>query len=288
MVMKSPYKFGAAITIGGAIGFLSNLLMLPEISHYEINSKKLPESFDGIKIIHLSDLHNEVFGENNRGLIRRIYDENPDIVVITGDMVSHTNANVSEYIELCRNLAKKYPVYYVNGNHEKSDLAPGVFDFLNNELESAGLICLDNRKTEFKINGDAITMCGLCYSAEYYKGVREYAKVYKPFTPGAMRKHLGRLPENRLVLLLAHNPLDFDVYAYWGADITFSGHVHGGFIRLPFVKGILSPERGLLPKYKEGVYTVKGKKLVVSRGLGSVRIFNRPEIVTVTLHRKDG
>lgn len=88
-------------------------------------------------------------------------------------------------------------------------------------------------------------------------------------------------------VLLAHNPLCFDSYAKWGADLTLCGHVHGGMIRLPFAGGLLSPEREFFPKYSAGIYEHSGKKMIVSRGLGSgtfgIRILNRPEIVVITL-----
>lgn len=92
-------------------------------------------------------------------------------------------------------------------------------------------------------------------------------------------------------ILLAHNPNYFPVYARWGADLTFSGHIHGGMIRLPFVGGLLSPETLLFPKYDGGSYQIEDKTMILSRGLGrgsmGLRLFNSPEIVTVTLARKE-
>ena len=92
-------------------------------------------------------------------------------------------------------------------------------------------------------------------------------------------------------ILLAHNPNYFPVYARWGADLTFSGHIHGGMIRLPLVGGLLSPETLLFPKYDGGSYQIDDKTMILSRGLGrgsmGLRLFNPPEIVTVILAGKE-
>ena len=85
--------------------------------------------------------------------------------------------------------------------------------------------------------------------------------------------------------MLAHHPAYFDAYASWGADLTLSGHLHGGMIRLPFVGGLVSPQMRLFPKYDKGLYTKKGKKLIVSAGLANhtvnIRINNPPELVVI-------
>ena len=79
-------------------------------------------------------------------------------------------------------------------------------------------------------------------------------------------------------MLLAHNPLFAEAYSQWGADMTFSGHVHGGAVRI-FGKGVLSPERKFFPKYTKGVYTVGNMKLLVTSGIGKLRLFNPAEMV---------
>ena len=103
-----------------------------------------------------------------------------------------------------------------------------------------------------------------------------------------MINYLGVKQPDEYTVLLAHNPLDFDVHAEWGADLSLGGHVHGGLVRLPFVQGIFSPERRLMPKYKEGVYRVGDSFLIASRGLGRFRVHNPPEIVSVTLRTDCG
>lgn len=275
-----------AFFLGAAVPSVYREMSVPEVSHYKISSPFLPESFDGLKIIHLSDLHNKVFGKNNGPLIKLIAAENPDLIFMTGDMVSHKAPDTDKFLELVRRLAKMCPVYYVNGNHELSDLDEDKFSYIAEELASYGAVCLDNDSTDIFRGNEHIHLCGLCYTAEYYRGVREYKRGWKEFMLTDMIDYLGIKQPDEYTILLAHNPLDFDVHAEWGADLSFGGHVHGGFIRLPLVRGIVSPERKLMPKYKEGVYKVGNSFLVASRGLGRIRIHNPPEVVSLTLYRE--
>lgn len=260
----------------------------PNISHYSICSDLLPDTFDGFRIIHLSDLHNKVFDNNNARLIAMIEAEEPDIIIMTGDMISHSAPNTEQFLTLVKNLRKLCPVYYVNGNHELSDLDDDEFERVQNVLAEYGAVCLDNTSTELYRGDEYIRLCGLCYTAEYYRGVREYKRGWKAFMLTDMIDYIGIRQPDEFTMLLAHNPLDFEVHAEWGADVSFGGHIHGGFVRLPIVKGLVSPERKLFPKYKEGVYKIGDSSLVVSRGLGNIRINNPPEIVSVTLNCNKG
>ncbi len=271
------------IATGAALPEILNQMSELEVTRHDIELKKLPKGFDGLKIVQLSDLHNKVYGNYNIVLYEKIAAENPDIVIMTGDMVSHGTPEIPSFLSLVQLLGSRFPLYYVNGNHELSDMDEKTFRYVSETMEKAGAVCLDNDFVNVKRGGGSIHMCGLCYPAEYYRGVKKHKRSWKAFKLDDMINYMDVKPDD-FTVLLAHNPLDFDVYAKWGADISFGGHIHGGFIRLPFVKGIISPELKLLPKYKEGVYNSGDSVLVVSRGLGRIRIFNRPEIVSVTLH----
>ncbi len=261
-------------------------MSVPNKSYYSIDSQLLPKSFDGFKIVHLSDLHNKVFGENNAPLLRLIEPEQPDIIIMTGDMISHNAPNTEQFLNLVKNMRQLCPVYYVNGNHELSDIDSEEFKRVAEKMAEYGAVCLDNTSAEIHRGNEHIRICGLCYTAEYYRGVREYKRNWKAFMLTDMIDYMGVKQPDEYTILLAHNPLDFDVHAEWGADLSFGGHVHGGLIRLPIVKGVFSPERRFFPKYKEGVYQVGSSYLVASRGLGKIRINNPPEVVVVTLNKK--
>lgn len=272
-----------AFLVGGTLPYLYRGMSLPEVSQYSIASPLLPEEFHGMRIIHLSDLHNKVFGKNNLPLLKLIAGEKPDMVVMTGDMISHHAPHIEEFIQLVGKLCSLCPVYYVNGNHELSDLDDDTFDYVESSLAFLGAVCLDNSFVDIVRGKSAIRICGLCYTAEYYRGVREYKRGWKAFTLSDMTDYLGIKDPELYTILLAHNPLDFDVHAEWGAELSFGGHVHGGLVRLPLINGILSPERRLMPKYKEGVYRVGNSFLIASRGLGRFRVHNPPEVVSVKL-----
>ncbi len=266
--------------------FIENHLL--QVSEYRIVSQKVPASFDGFKIMQLSDLHSKSFGSSNARLIRKINAANPDLIVMTGDMVTRSDSNHDVFFHLAQTLGKKYPCYYVIGNHEQN-MEPDELQAFLSRLAEFGIRVLDNEKAELHRGNQTVNLYGMWFSLNYYKEAK-HTHQHKNFDSGAMQKSMGNCDPARYGILLTHNPLCFDTYADWGADLTLCGHVHGGMIRLPFLGGLLSPEREFFPKYSGGVYEQGDKKLIVSRGLGSgvfgARIFNCPEVVTAVLCRK--
>ncbi len=231
-----------------------------------------------IRVVHISDLHKRVFGRNNNRLCERVRRENPDIIMITGDLVTRNmeDFRITEITlgELCR-IA---PVLMIEGNHEQS-LPPEKKRDYYGVIRRTGAVLLKNTRADISVGSREISLYGLCEPYTAYKkngGYRDLDNV----TADDMNRYLGRCPDNgREIWLMAHNPLHGRAYAQWGADYTFSGHVHGGAIRI-FGHGILSPERRFFPKFSKGVYTIGKMKLLVSAGLGKLRVFNPPEIVT--------
>lgn len=272
---------GAAL--GGFLPEIRRSMSRLEVTHYDIFPERLPKEFDGLKIVQLSDLHNKKYGSGDSILYNKIAACDPDLVFMTGDMISHGAENREDFVRLVQKLCLNYPVYYVNGNHEYSDMPPELFEQTAEEFAKAGAKCLDNSCVVLRRGNARLRLYGLSYHAKYYRGVRQYKLNWARFRIRDMRRCCGAKPKD-FTILLAHNPLDFDVHAEWGADLSFGGHIHGGVIRLPLVGGIISPELKLFPKYKEGVYSTGTSLLVVSRGLGRIRIFNPPELVSVTLH----
>lgn len=262
--------------------YYSNII---EVSHYEVKSKKLPSSFHNLKILQLSDLHGKNFGHNNKYLIKKIRNENPDIIVMTGDMINNRNKNYMNFFKLSSEISKTYDTYYIFGNHEE-DLNDDIKKSLKNRVENLNIKTLYNNKISIVRNNENINLYGLCFNMKYYKKPH---KISEDFNIIENEKLLGKLDENSYNILLAHNPLYFDVYSKWGADLILSGHIHGGIIRLPFIGGLLSPERKFFPKYYAGRYTLNHSELIVNRGLGNtkvkLRIFNKPEISVITLKK---
>lgn len=265
----------------------SNMLVVTNI---EISDKKIPKNFDDYKIIHLSDLHSKSFGIENTKLVNEIENINPDLVVMTGDMVNCNDTNFDNFFNLVKAITKKYKVYYIVGNHEqnmKKENQEVIFDF----LKANGVEILDNEKVVLEKSGDSINLYGTWCNLRYYSAIDSEEKY--EFTEEVMNKIMeeNKTEESKYNILLAHNPNFIDAYAKWGADLTLTGHIHGGMVRLPILGGVFSPDSVWFPKYSSGLYEVEGKKLIVSRGLGrgvrGFRFFNRPEINLITLKSEE-
>lgn len=252
-----------------------------QTTRFEVSSDKVPASFDGYKILQLSDLHSKEFGQNNEKLLERIDASNPDIIVLTGDFVTANETDFTVFFELVDKISPKYEVYYITGNHEQAMSGSSkkeIFSYLSEK----GVKFLNNEHIEIGQGEEKINLYGLCYESAYYSGRRD--NIY---TQEMMAKSLGEADLSKFNLLLTHSPTNFEVYKTWGADLILSGHVHGGMIRVPFVGAIFSPDEGFMPKYSAGRYQMDDSVLVVSRGLGrgsrGFRLFNRPNLVEITL-----
>lgn len=227
---------------------------------------------ENIKVLQLSDLHKKQFGKGNKRLVKKIKKLSPDIIIMSGDMVSRDSEDFDSYESLLDGI-KDYRIFACFGNHE-TDMPAEMLERYLKISDRYGVKMLVN---EFAGLGNGLNIAGLAVEREYYRNSDGSYRNLKEYTIADMKKALGE--HGFPVVLLAHNPLFFGVYADWGAEIIFSGHVHGGVVRFPFVKGLLSPERKLFPKYSEGTYRKKNSVMCVSRGLGKLRLFNPPEIV---------
>lgn len=232
-----------------------------------------------IKIIHISDLHKRKFGRENNRLISRISAEAPDIIIISGDIVSRSETDFSVIISTLRHFRSIAPVYMCSGNHEQSLPSDKKTEFFE-LLAETGVILLRNASSTIDIKSRKFVIFGLEESYNIYKKNGSYRNLDK-IDVNKLNSLLGKCPKDK-VLLLAHNPFFGEAYSQWGADYTFSGHVHGGAVRI-FGVGILSPERKFFPRCSKGVYTYCKMKLLVSAGLGKLRLFNPPEIVIYNL-----
>ena len=259
------------------------------VRSYDVDSDKVDRDYC---YVFLSDLHGYTYGKDNERLLKAIDEISPDIVLCTGDMlIGHKIDGKIQYqagLHVLAELAKKYPVYASNGNHEQKiktfkSVYGEVFEEYRSKLLDAGVIVLENESIE--ISDMPVRITGLDLGLEYFRKV-----VKKEMTPGYLQTLIGESSRDKLQLLLAHNPQYFREYADWGADISFAGHVHGGIVRLPFIGGIISPSIALFPKYDGGKYELDGKTMILSRGLGThtihVRMFNPGELDVIRIHSK--
>ena len=261
--------------LGAAAGLLTgwavfeNTAML-RVTRYTVRMPGLP------RIVQLSDLHKKHFGAGQRRLIRTVAACRPDCILITGDLVSRTVTDFTETEQLLHRLCALAPVIVSEGNHE-ADLPPLRYAAFRAAVRQSGARYLKNEILPF----GEIHLAGLALSRAYYRGGGLFGfRGEKECTAGTVRKLLGACPEQ--TILLAHNPLCFPAYAEWGAALTLSGHVHGGAVRLPVLGGLFSPERTLFPAYDRGRFRTGDAEMLVSGGLGKLRLFNPPEISLIT------
>lgn len=255
------------------------------VTNIDYVNSKIPSGFNGCKILQISDLHNKEFGANQKNLISLTKEINPDIIVITGDLIDSRRTNkdnmniATSYIKSAVDIA---PVYYVSGNHEsRSDL----YEELKIIFEEYGVINMDNTHKNIQLNGVTISLLGLADIC--FNPINNYEHPNSPFSFDEILGNLKTESKNNFTILLSHRPELITLYAKENIDLVFSGHAHGGQIRLPFLGGIIAPDQGFFPQYTNGIHRLNSTSLVISRGLGNSlapqRIFNRPELVVVTL-----
>lgn len=248
------------------------------ISEYNYDSVKIPASFDGFKIVLLSDIHNAEFGKNNSVLIDKVMEQKPDIITITGDLVDSDRTNIDKTLSLAKELVKICPVYYVTGNHEYW-LDANNFDKLITGLKSAGVNVMVNDVIYLSSLEDEIAIIG----ADDCNLFDDTVKMLSTQIDESKDNEL----KNCFKLLLAHEPQYLYKYSSADVDLVLSGHAHGGQFRFPYIGGIVAPDQGLFPKYSSGEYFENSTTMIVSRGIGNsvipVRLFNYPDIVVVNL-----
>ncbi len=234
-----------------------------------------------IRIVHLSDLHNNIYGNNNAPVLNSIAKEAPDLILVTGDMLTKNVEDFSIAADFLHRLPPIAPVFLSYGNHEYRYRIrfKDSFEKFTEGLKKCGICILDDETTLVKINGVSLEIGGFTGNGSAYRRLKKtvyFKNIPEPGTKSDFR------------LLLAHNPELFASYEDTGWDIIFCGHLHGGIVGLPGGRGLVSPSGKLFPKYAHGFFALKNqKKMVVSSGLGThsinFRLFNPPEIVTLTL-----
>lgn len=258
------------------------------VTEYELSFAKLRGEHT---MLVLADLHGFEYGKENQRLMARVKEYEPDLILIPGDLiVSKFPETYEAALRVLRQLVEIAPVYYSFGNHESRVAVPGLtvseaFESYLREAQALGVRMLRNQQTEVKAGEDMLKIAGLEISLGFYEKRRAV-----PMEEGYVEAMLGTAGEEELQILLAHNPAYSEQYAAWGADLTFCGHNHGGLVRVPGIGSLISPQLTLFPKYNDGLYEIKGKRVIVSRGLGThtfhIRVFNRAELVAVRLFPK--
>lgn len=264
-----------------AVGLAAILLHPVELTveFYSINA----DISQAVRIVHLTDLHSCEYGEQNKELLALVKNMDPDLILMTGDMIDESSESPSVIIDLISALSAEAPLYYGYGNHETEWQNRHTED-LAEILSEAGAIVVNGEYIDTEINGQPIRIGG--YSGYY----RNPGMLYK--SDEQMQSDIAFADDfentDRFKILLCHIPtvwLNWNKIDVYPVDLVLSGHYHGGQIRLPIIGGLYAPYVGLFPKYTKGVFEGKAAACVLSAGLANscIRLNNPPEIISIDL-----
>ena len=269
LFLISSFLISLIILIWYSFIFEPNNIQVERIS---VKIENLPESFNGVKIVHLTDFHSRNFGEREKRILEILEDLDPDLVFITGDFIDHTTKDINSCQKFWRELGSKYQgrIFGVLGNHEYWIKSPDIAA-IKKLLEKNGISILNNENRKI-FQGDKYI---------YLLGVDD-PDSEKDDLPKAMVNTEENIPK----ILLAHSPDIIDNLRGEKVDLILVGHTHGGQVVIPFVKPFWVPTKNR-GKYASGLFRVNGTNLYVNRGIGmaslQVRFNCSPEITVIEL-----
>ncbi|MCL1944624.1 MAG: metallophosphoesterase [Firmicutes bacterium] len=251
-----------------------------ETNTYSVKCKDLPQAFDGFKIALVSDLHDWDYQGRLEDVLRQV---KPDMIALVGDIVQRRFEG--HHLEtLFRNFVSIAPTYYVSGNHEARIK---MLDKILDSIANTGCVVLEDKLTTFLKGGSQIVIMGQSDVQRHKHLDMSKKKIYKQKLLNLLKK-CEVFPQPCFKILLAHRPEYFEYYADKGVNLSLSGHVHGGQIRI-MNRALYGLNQGFFPKYSAGLYTRGSNSIVVSRGLGHtkytpLRVNNTPELAIVELN----
>ena len=270
---KRRWPLAAAALLLACAAILADSRWRIQVTEYELFSSRLPENFDGFRIVQLSDLHGMEFGQDNVRLVDQVRQARPDIIVLTGDFIEGT-AQLPVVEALCTQLTAIDPTYFVSGNH---DAGSGELAALDALLEACGVKYLKNEYLTLERGGEKIVLCGV-------EDPNTWAVMPKPDEVVATLRE--EYPDEYVVFLGHRNDWP-EKYPLLDVDVILCGHGHGGIVRVPFAGGLFGTNAELFPEYDAGVFETWRYDMVVSRGLGGFayvpRFLNNPHIPVVVL-----
>ena len=261
--------------------FLITSLFL-HVQHYTVEA----DVSAPIRIVQLTDLHNAQFGKGNRRLIERVAEQEPDLILMTGDMQDRDVESTEIVEDLIRELSKLAPVYYGYGNHETTWEKRWGKD-LHKIFSAAGATVLECEYVDVEVNGQQLRIGG--YMGYWWQ---PHMTIHDPEQKERHYQFFHDFKEtDRCMILLNHIPtqwLDWNYIDTAPAGTVFCGHYHGGIIRIPiWDRGLVAPYVGWFPPYTKGVFVGKESTCVLSTGLGIEhhipRWNNPPEILVADL-----
>ena len=246
--------------------------------NYTVSSDKITSP---IRVALVTDLHSCKYGKDQKELIDAIAAQNPDLILLAGDIYDDKLPDAPSDIFL-KAVGARFRSFYIPGNHELRKFKDDNIDAILEKVSSLGITVLFGDYKEISVNGNTITICGLTETKE----TNEFSG--QSFSELCIAAQNGNYS-----VLMAHRPSRIDTYLTGDFDLVVAGHAHGGQWRIPgLLNGLLAPEEGLFPKYAGGKYDFETATMIVSRGLAREstivpRIFNQPELVIIDVNPKD-
>jgi len=267
----------SVLAIISILAFNNNLTL----SSYNIITDKINDG-STIRIVLLADLHATLFGEDQRPLLQKIESQEPDLILLAGDIIvdSIPDAATQLFLAGIQDLA---PIYYVTGNHEYWGPNAENIQTIRNTILSYGITILSDTYEQIEVNGNSLIIAGV-EDPDKVNAVPEYNQVE------SIREAFYNISDYSCYkIIISHRPENLDLFSELSFDLVVAGHTHGGQFRIPFLlNGLYAPEQGLFPEFVGGLYTYDDLTLIISRGLATdhprlPRIFNPPEVVTIIL-----
>ena len=248
---------------------------IPGVTRRVLTFRELPPAFDGLTILHVSDVHAGQFMERDQmqAVVARANAQRADLILQTGDMIDFSPSYIPEYVRAFRELQAPLGVVTCLGNH---DLYTGATKVITG-VRDAGQIVVRGNTHLIERNGSTLAVAGIDDPDNW---------VYDDPQTLAVDRVLEGVPGGAFTILLAHRPGAFDTARQRGVPLTLSGHIHGGQIAIPLIGW--SPGQ-MITKYVAGHFVSGASQLYVSRGIGVVgvpiRVFVPPELALITIRR---
>ena len=253
--------------------------------HINVKTYNHAENKDNIsRIVFISDLHGRSFGKNNSVLINKIRTICPDIICLGGDFINDEDSDddISELIELLKQLRKIAPTYFSYGNHDLNYINANG-DSVSDQIRNSGCIILEEEYTDIEIGDKQVRLGGMFD----YAFNQQYVPQNEWNSDSTFKVLTDFTDTERIKILMCHRPDSF-IYedaSNWDIDYVLSGHTHGGLWQLPLIGGVIAPEQGFFPTYDKGEFDIGNIKLIISSGFDGYknipRLFNCPEITVV-------
>lgn len=247
-----------------------------KVERLTIELKNLPQSFKGVKIIHISDIHTKRFGRKEKAVLTIIKQLNFDYLVLTGDIIDRKTKYLAQCRPFWQELGKQYQgkIFAIFGNHLHGNIFINVHEF-KDFLQRCNIKTLINKNIKLKKGNEHIYVVG----------------VDDPHTKHHnLKRALKGIENNTVKILLAHSSEIMQDLSEGKVDLILSGHTHGGQVKFPFIRPFWNPTiyRG---KYNRGLFKIKDYFLYVNRGIGTdilpIRFNSSPEITLITLKKSN-